>query len=60
MNVNMMDLAKLMCVVATCPSAGYCVMAQRLECGACPANPMEKPTQSPEGLGQAEEVGEGE
>ena len=33
------DLAKLYCIMAACPSSGYCIAAQRIDCAACPARP---------------------
>lgn len=51
MEKRILDIAKLLCIVAACPSAGYCLQAQRLDCGACPANPCRELT------GQMEERG---
>lgn len=40
MDRKVMDFARMAHIVAVCPSAGYCLAAQRLDCGACPVNPL--------------------
>lgn len=37
------DLVTLFQTMAACPSAMYCLSAGRLDCAACPVNPMKGP-----------------